>query len=187
MGTFFSDLPGLGASAPSGRAGIELLLRSEVEEEHTEQDEEEIHELRLEVLLVEDGCTEEEADDDRTAADHAHDTDHGTRQAERIEIYEVGSREEDADEDDAPVPMEWSGVFLCWPPDHQEHGSHEEALVDIVPALYDHSIQSHTAILRWSHQILVVETTHGTEHGSQYDEVDPLVVLEVDALLLSAA
>ena len=50
---------------------------------------------------MEDGCTEEEADNDRTAADHAHDTNHGTRQAERIEIYEVGSREEDADEDDA--------------------------------------------------------------------------------------
>ena len=45
-----------------------------------------------------------------------------------------------SDEDDAPVPMEWSGVLLCWPPDHQEHGSHEETLVDIVPALYDHSI-----------------------------------------------
>ena len=56
--------PGLGASALSGRAGIELLLGSEVEEEHTEQDEEEIYELRLEVLLVEDGCAEEEADDD---------------------------------------------------------------------------------------------------------------------------
>ena len=140
-------MPGLGASALSGRAGIEFLLRSEVEEEHTEQDEEEIYELRLEVLLVEDGCTEEEADDDRTTADHAHDTDHGTRQAERIEIYEVGSREEDADEDDAPVPMEWGGVLLRWPPDHQEHGSHEEALVDIVPALYDHSIQSYTTIL----------------------------------------
>ena len=136
---------------------------------------------------MEDGCTEEEADDDRTTTDHTYDTDHSTRQAERIEIYEVGSREENADEDDAPVPMEWSGVLLRWPPDHQEHGSHEEALVDIVPALYDHSIQSHTAILRWSHQILVVETTHGTEHGSQYDEVDPLVVLEVDALILYAA
>ena len=56
--------PGLGASALSGRAGIELLLGSEIEEEHSEQDEEEIHELRLEILLVEDGCTEEEADDD---------------------------------------------------------------------------------------------------------------------------
>ena len=83
------------------------LFGSEIEEEHSEQDEEKIHELCLEVLLVEDGCSEEEADDDRTTANHAHDTDHGTRQTERIEIYEVGSRKEDADEDDAPVPMEW--------------------------------------------------------------------------------
>ena len=62
--TYPGRCPGLGASALSGRAGIELLLGSEIEEEHSEQDEEEIHELRLEILLVEDGCTEEEADDD---------------------------------------------------------------------------------------------------------------------------
>ena len=63
---------------------------------------------------MEDGCTEEEADDDRTAADHADDTDHGSRQAQCVEIYEIGSRKEDADEDDAPVPVEWGGVLLCW-------------------------------------------------------------------------
>ena len=105
---------------------------------------------------MEDGCSEEKADDDRTAADHADDTDHGSRQAQCVEIYEISSRKEDADEDDAPMPMEWGGVLLGRPPYHQEHGSHEEALVDIVPALYDHSIQSHTTILGWSHQILIV-------------------------------
>ena len=105
---------------------------------------------------MEDGCTEEEADDDRTAADHADDTDHGSRQAQCVEIYEIGSRKEDADEDDAPMPMEWGGVLLGRPPYHQEHGSHEEALVDVVPALHDHSIQSYTTILGWSHQILIV-------------------------------
>ena len=163
------------------------LLCSEIEEQHSEQNEKKVNKLSLEVLLVEDGCTEEEADDDRTAADHADDTDHGSRQAQCVEIYEIGSRKEDADEDDAPMPMEWGGVLLGRPPYHQEHGSHEEALVDVVPALHDHSIQSYTTILGWSHQILVVETAYCTENGSQHDEVNPLVVLEVDALLLSAA
>ena len=136
---------------------------------------------------MEDGGSEEEADDDRTSANHADDTDHGSRQAQCVEIYEIGSRKEDTDEDDAPMPMEWGGVLLGRPPYHQEHRTHEEALVDVIPALNYHSVQSHTAILGWSHQILIVESAHRSEHGSQHDEVDPLVVLEVDALLLSAA
>ena len=136
---------------------------------------------------MEDSSSEEEADDDRTSADHADDTDHGSRQAQCVEIYEIGSRKENTDEDDAPMPMEWSGVLLVWPPDHQQHSSHQEALVDVVPTLYDHSIQSHATIFWWSHQIFVVKTTHRTEYGSQNDEVNPLVVLEVDALFLSAA
>ena len=82
--------PGLGASALTGRAGIELLLRSKIEEEHSEQNEEKVYELRLEVLLVEDGGSEEEADDDTASAHHAYDTDHRTWQTQRIEIYEVG-------------------------------------------------------------------------------------------------
>lgn len=116
------------------------LLCSEIEEQHSEQNEKKVNKLSLEVLLVEDGCSEEEADDDRTAADHTDDTDHGSRQAQCVEIYEISSRKEDADEDDAPMPMEWGGVLLGRPPDHQEHGSHEEALVDVVPALHDHSV-----------------------------------------------
>ena len=87
--------------------------------EHTEQYQEKVHKLRLQVLLVEDGSTEEEADDDRATANHAHDTNHGSGQAEGVEVYEVGSREEYADEDDAPVPMEWGGVLLGRPPYHQ--------------------------------------------------------------------
>ena len=75
-----------GASALTGRAGIELLLCSEVKEEHSEQNEEKVYELRLEVLLVEDGGSEEEADDDRTTTNHAHDADHGSRQTQCVEI-----------------------------------------------------------------------------------------------------
>ena len=136
---------------------------------------------------MEDGSTEEEADDDRATANHAHDTNHGSGQAEGVEVYEVGSREEYADKDDAPVPMEWGGVLLRRPPYHQEHRSHQEALVDVVPTLHDHAVQTYATILRWCHQILIVKTADGSEHGGKYDEVDPLVVLEVDALLLAAA
>ena len=74
---------------------------------------------------MEDGGSEEEADDDRTATNHAHDADHGTRQTQCVEINEIGCRKEDADEDDAPVPMEWGGVLLGRPPYHQEHRTHE--------------------------------------------------------------
>ena len=89
---------------------------------------------------MEDGCTEEEADDDRTAANHAHDTDHGARQTQSVEINEVGCRKEDTDEDDTPVPVERGRILLGRPPYHQQHGSHEETLVDVVPALHNHSV-----------------------------------------------
>ena len=80
------------------------------------------------------------ADDNRTAANHAHDTDHGARQTQSIEINEVGCRKEDTDEDDTPVPVEWGRILLGRPPYHQQHGSHEETLVDVVPALHNHSV-----------------------------------------------
>ena len=55
---------------------------------------------------MEDGGSEEEADDDTASAHHAYNTDHRTWQTQRIEIYEVGCTEEDADEDDGPMPAE---------------------------------------------------------------------------------
>ena len=83
-----------------------LLLRAKIEEEHSKQYQEKIDKLSLEVLLVKDGGSEEEADDDTASAHHAYDTDHRTWQTQRIEIYEVGCTEEDADEDDGPMPAE---------------------------------------------------------------------------------
>ena len=85
---------------------VTSLLRAKIEEEHSKQYQEKIDKLSLEVLLVEDGGSEEEADDDTASAHHAYDTDHRTWQTQRIEIYEVGCTEEDADEDDGPMPAE---------------------------------------------------------------------------------
>ena len=70
---------------------------------------------------MEDGCSEEEADDDRTAADHADDTDHGSRQAQCVEIYKIGSRKEDTDEDESTRSEERRVGKECrsrWSPYH---------------------------------------------------------------------
>ena len=135
---------------------------------------------------MEDGGSKEEADDDTSASHHTHDTDHGSWQTQCIEIDEVCCAQEDTDEYDRPVPVEWGGTVFLRPPDHEHHRSHEEELVDIVPALYNHSVQSYATILWGSHEIFVIKTADSSQYGSQDDEVDPLVMLEVDSFFLSA-
>ena len=58
-----------------------ILFSSEVKEEHSEQNKEQVNELRLQVLLMENGSSKQEADDDRSSTNHAHNADHGSWQA----------------------------------------------------------------------------------------------------------
>lgn len=140
------------------RAKRKSCVTANKQEEHGEEDEEKVDDFRLEVFLVEDHRTEEEADDDAAATHHGDDRNHGTVESEGIEVSEVGCGEENADEDDAPVPMEWGGLLVGGPPQEEEHGEHHEELVDVVPRLHGELVESHTAIFGRCHEELVIKT-----------------------------
>ena len=93
---------------PFNRAKLAgCLPGSQPEKEHTHQDEGQIDGFRTQVALVEQRRTAQERHDDRTAADHRDDGDHGIGIAQGIEVGEVSGREEDRDERDAgPVPRQ---------------------------------------------------------------------------------
>ena len=167
---------------------IEIIssTRANVEEQETEEDEGKVDDLTLEVLLVEEQGAKEEGDDNTAATDHRHDADHGTWLAERIEIEEVGRAQEDADERDAPVPME-QRLPATGPPEEHQHAEHHEALVDVIPALHHHPVESYPALFHWRHQVLVVQSANSTQQGCQHNEVYPVVMLEIYPFFLPAA
>ena len=49
---------------------MSLVMTAHEEEEHGQQHQEEVHHLRLEVLLAEDHCSEKETDNDATTPHH---------------------------------------------------------------------------------------------------------------------
>ena len=71
------------------------------------------------------------------------------------------------------------------PPEDNQHRSHHETLVEVVPALHGQPRQPQTAI--HSHQVLVVESAEGSQHGSSNGTHYPAVMAEVDAFLTPAA
>ena len=164
------------------------LLRSagaDVEEEHAEEDKGEVKGLGLEVALVEEPGAEEETDDDGAATDHRDDADHGIGQGEGVEVHEVGRGEEEGYADDGPRPVEGCGLLMLGPPEQQEHHKHHEALVDVVPRLDEHAVEPYPALADGRHEVLVVKAADGSEGCSADNHVDPVVVAEVDALLLA--
>ena len=72
------------------------------------------------------------------------------------------------------------------PPEQPKHNTHHHTLIDVIPRLHHHTVKSHPPILCRCHQIFVVEATHRSQHRSTYNHVDPVIVLEVDTLFLSA-
>ena len=170
----------------SGEWGFSVVAANE-EEEHGKEHEEQVDGLGAQVLFVKEDGSEEEADEHRTAPHHGDDGNHGSVQPERVEVSEVGGGEEDGNEDDAPMPTKGGGFVAVGPPKRQEHEEHEEELVEGVPRLHGKFVESHSAVLRRSHEELVVEPRYGSQHIGQHHEHNPLVVLEVDALLLAGA
>lgn len=85
------------------------------------------------------------------------------------------------------MPMENRGVTACWPPYNHQYGQHQPALIDVVPTLHDHPVESHTAIGRRCHEVFVIKSADCSEHGCQYDAQYPSVVFKINALFLSAA
>ena len=104
-----------------------------------------------------------------------------------IEIYEICRTEEDADEDDSPMPAEGRSGVALGIPQHKHHNEHHEALIDVVPALHHHTVEPYSTFILRCHEVFVVESADSTEHSGKDDEIYPLVVFEVDALLLAAS
>ena len=136
---------------------------------------------------MEDECSEEETDDYTAATHHGDDGYHGSVETEGIEVCKVGCGEEDADEDDAPVPMEGRGALVVRPPEEQEHEEHHEELVDIVPGLNCQFVESHTVVLWRCHEEFIVESGYGSEDVGKDYEDDEAVVTEVNAFFLAGA
>ena len=68
-----------------------------------------------------------------------------------------------------------------------QHNAHDEALIEVIVALHRHAVEPYAARFDAGHQIFVVQTADGPEHGSQYGEQYPPIVAEVDALALTRA
>ena len=97
-------------------------MRTDVEEDHAKQHQRQVESLGAQVLFVEEGSSEQEADYHAAATYHGHDGNHSIRQRQRIEIHEVGSGQEDADTNDRPAPMEGGRLVMARPPQQVEHG-----------------------------------------------------------------
>ena len=108
------------------------LLRADVKEHHSQEYQCQVEGLCLEVFLVEEGRSKEEADHHRATSNHAHNADHGTRLTQRVEIHEIGHTQEDADEDDAPMPTKRCCAFSRRIPKQQKHHTHHEKLIDVI-------------------------------------------------------
>ena len=89
----------LGNAKQGPPVSLGQLFGTEVEEEHTQEYEQEIDKLALEILLVENRRSEKKTDDDTAPPDHRHDGNHCSGQAQRVKIYKVGCTQENADKD----------------------------------------------------------------------------------------
>ena len=68
----------------------------------------------------------------------------------------------------------------------KENYTHHDTLIDIIPALCHHAVEPHPAILRACHQVFIKQSTACSHHSCQYQEEDPLIMLEVYALPFTA-
>ena len=162
-------------------------MAADKEKNHRQYDEREVYEFGFQVLLLEDKRPEEERYHYAATPDHADDANHGAVKAEAVEIDEICGREEDADEYDAPVPLEWGGALACGIPKEKQHDKHHAQLVDVVPGLDCHLVQSDTSGRWCRHEVFVVESAACTEHVAQKHEYNPFVMAEIDAFFFPTA
>lgn len=133
-----------------------ILPRSQIEEEHTEKDEQEIECLAAQVLLTEEKGTAEERHQYAATAHHRDYRDERVWLRQGGEVGKVGHGEKHGDERYGPRPVERGALPALGVPQHQKHNAHDEELVDGKPRLHHHAIEP-------LHKELVVQGTHGTE------------------------
>lgn len=86
------------------------MRTSDVEENHTQQDQQQVDNLALKILLVENHGTEEEGNQHTTATYHRYDGNHGTVQTQGIEVHEIGRRKEHGNQ--MMHQSQWKGVVV---------------------------------------------------------------------------
>ena len=96
---------------------LRLLQRTNKEEEQTQENEQEVDDFALEVFLVEEEGTAEEAYYYAGAADHGDYGYHGGTLGQGYEVGVVSEGQEDGYEDDGPLPLEGGGVLAGGPPE----------------------------------------------------------------------
>ena len=153
-------------------------MTAQIEEEHTDEHQDEVDRLALQILFVEEEGAEEEGDYHTATTHHRDNGNHGILVAEGVEIDEIGCAEKQRDAHNGPLPAEGRARLALRIPQEQDDGAHDEHLVDVVPRLHQHGMEPR-------HQVLVVQAADGARHRRQDDEQNPLVVFEIDALLLT--
>ena len=145
-------------------------MRADIEEYQSDEHQCQIDHFVLQVLLVEYRRTKKERNHHAAAPNHRHDGYHGTRHSEGVEIDEIGRTQEQADENNRPMPVERVGLPTAGPPQQQDHEAHHGALINGVPTLNHHEVEPHPTLADGSHQVLVVEGTHGSQQGREHHE-----------------
>ena len=135
---------------------------------------------------MEEHSPEHETHHHTAASDHRHDADHRIRQTQGIEIHEICCRKKEADTEDRPRPVERCCFRMFWPPEEPQHQTHHGTLVNIIPRLHHHAVESYAPTLYRRHQVFVIESAQRPKGCSAHNHIDPVVVLEIDALFLSA-
>ena len=142
--------------------------------------------------FVEDEGSEGETYQYTAAAHHGNDGNEGFGLAQGVEIREVGCRQEEGDEQDAPSPLE--GSALDWrlrllavllPCHEQKDEAHHDGLILIVPPLHEQLVKPCPTLSCGRHKVFVKEATDGTEQGGTGQKAYPTVVGETDALALA--
>ena len=67
-------------------------------------------------------------------------------EAEQSAQAEIPTEVNKGDENDGPMPVKWCSVMTLGIPQQEQHRSHHETLIDVVPRLNHHSIQAKASI-----------------------------------------
>jgi len=155
------------------------LQGADKQEEEAKQYEQEVDDFALEVFLVEEEGSAEEAYDYAATADHGDYGYHGGALSQGDEVGVISEREENGDEDDGPFPLEGGGVLAGGPPQGEKDYSHESQLVEVAPCLYKHVVEA-------AQQVLVKEGADGSQQGGHDYAEHPFVFHEINSLFLAA-
>ena len=124
-------------------------------------------------MLAEQHCPAQERDDDRTAADHRHDGDHGVGLVQGVEIGEIGQHEEERDQRNGPSPVERGGRTATRPPEDADDDRHQAEQIEVAPALHEDRVETR-------HDIFVVQSAYDGGQSRHRDTEYPDVVTEID-------